>query len=56
MLSKYEYAAANFAETCDWGGWIRSSETFSLDDEYVEIITPDNVALHNFRFGVGPSF
>jgi hypothetical protein len=32
-LSKYEYAAANFAETCAWGGWIRAAETFSLADE-----------------------
>jgi hypothetical protein len=33
-LSKYEYAAANFAETCAcaWGGWLRAAETFSLDD------------------------
>jgi hypothetical protein len=27
-LSKYEYAAANFAETCAWGGWLRAAETF----------------------------
>jgi hypothetical protein len=52
-LSKYEYAAANFAETCAWGGWIRASETFSLDDEDVEIITPANGALHNLHIGVG---
>jgi hypothetical protein len=31
-LSKYEYAAANFSETCAWGGWLRVAETFSLDD------------------------
>jgi hypothetical protein len=52
-LSKYEYAAANFAETCAWGGWIRAAETFSLDDEDVEIITPANRALHNLPIGVG---
>jgi hypothetical protein len=52
-LSKYEYAAANFAETCGWGGWLRAAETFSLDDEDVEIITPDNGALHNLPIGVG---
>jgi hypothetical protein len=51
-LSKYEYAAANFAETCAWGGWLRAAETFSLDDEDVEIITPANVALHNLHIGV----
>jgi hypothetical protein len=38
-LSKYEYVAANFAESCAWGGWLRAAETFSLDDEDVEIIT-----------------
>jgi hypothetical protein len=52
-LSQYEYAAASFAETCAWGGWLRAAETFSLDDEDVEIITPANGALHNFPIGVG---
>jgi hypothetical protein len=52
-LSKYEYAAANFAETCAWGSWIRAAETFSLDDEDVEITTPANGALHNLPIGVG---
>jgi hypothetical protein len=52
-LSKYEYAAANFAETCAWGGWLRATETFSLDDEDVEIITPANGALHNLPIKVG---
>jgi hypothetical protein len=52
-LSKYEYAAANFAETCAWGGWLRAGETFSLDDKDVEIITPTNGGLHNFPIGVG---
>jgi hypothetical protein len=52
-LSKYEYAAANFAETCAWGGWLRAAETFSLDDEDVEIIIPANGALHNLSIGVG---
>jgi hypothetical protein len=52
-LSKYEYAAANFAETCAWGGWLGAAETFSLDDEDVEIITPANGALHNLHIGVG---
>jgi hypothetical protein len=52
-LSKYEYAAANFSETCDWGGWLRAAETFSLDDEDVEIITPANGGLHNLPIGVG---
>jgi hypothetical protein len=51
-LSKYEYAAANFAETCAWGGWLRADETFSLDYEDVEIITPANGGLHNFPIGV----
>jgi hypothetical protein len=52
-LSKYEYAAANFADTCAWGGWLRSAETFSLNDEDVEIITPANGALHNLPIGMG---
>jgi hypothetical protein len=52
-LSKYEYAAAYFAETCAWGGWLRTAETFSLDDEDVEIITPANGALHNLPIGLG---
>jgi hypothetical protein len=52
-LSTYEYAAANFAETCAWGGWLRAAETFSLDDEDVEIITPAHGALHNLPIGVG---
>jgi hypothetical protein len=52
-LSKYEYTAANFAETCAWGVWLRAAETFSLDYEDVEIITPANVGLHNFTIGVG---
>jgi hypothetical protein len=52
-LSKYEYAAANFAETCAWDGWLRAAETFSLDDEDVEIITPANGALHNLPIGIG---
>jgi hypothetical protein len=30
-LSKYEYAATNFAETCAWGGWLRAAETFSFN-------------------------
>jgi hypothetical protein len=34
-LSKYEYASSDFAEPCAWGGWLRASETFSLDDEDV---------------------
>jgi hypothetical protein len=51
-LSKYEYAAAHFAETCAWGGWLKAVETFSLDDEDVEIITPANGSLHNFPIGV----
>jgi hypothetical protein len=52
-LSKYEYAAANFAETCAWGGWLRVAETFSLDDEDVEIVTAANGVLHNLPIGVG---
>jgi hypothetical protein len=54
-LSKYEYAAANFAETCAWGGggWLRAAETFSLDDEDAEIITPANGALRNLHIAVG---
>jgi hypothetical protein len=52
-LSKYEYAAAIFSETCAWGGWLRVAETFSLDDEDVEIITLDNGALLNLHIGVG---
>jgi hypothetical protein len=52
-LSKYKYAAANFAEICAWGGWLRATENFSLDDEDVEIITPANRALHNLPIGVG---
>jgi hypothetical protein len=51
-LSKYKYAAANFAETCAWGGWLIAAETFSLDDEDEEIITPANGSLHNFLTGV----
>jgi hypothetical protein len=52
-LRKYEYASANFAETCAWGGWLRAAETFSLDDEDVEIVTSANGCLHNFPIGVG---
>jgi hypothetical protein len=52
-LSKYEYAAANFAETCGCGGWLRAADTFSLDDEDMGIITPENGGLHNFPIGVG---
>jgi hypothetical protein len=52
-LSKYEYAAEFFSETCAWGGWLRAAETFSLDDEDVKIITPSNRALHNLPIGVG---
>jgi hypothetical protein len=51
-LSKYEYAA-NFAEACAWGGWLRAAETFSLDDEDAEIITSANGGLHNFPIGLG---
>jgi hypothetical protein len=52
-LSKYENAAANFAETCAPGGWLRAAETFSLDDEDVEITTQAKGALHNLPIGVG---
>jgi hypothetical protein len=52
-LSKYEYARAIFSETCAWGSWLAAAETFSLDDEDVEIITPANGALHNLPIGVG---
>jgi hypothetical protein len=52
-LSKYEYASSNFTDTCAWGGWLRAAETFSLDDDDVEIITPSNGALHNLPLGVG---
>jgi hypothetical protein len=38
---------------CLGGGWLGAAETFSLDDEDVEIITPDNGALHNLPIGVG---
>jgi hypothetical protein len=50
-LSKY--AAAIFAETCAWGGWLRDAETFSLDAEDMEIVAPYNGALHNFPIGEG---
>jgi hypothetical protein len=53
LLSKYEYAVATFAETCAWGGWIRTAETFYMDDEDVEIIMPANGGLRNFPIGVG---
>jgi hypothetical protein len=52
-LSKYEYAAATFAETCAWGGWLEAAETFSLDDEDVEIIAPVTGDIYNFHIGVG---
>jgi hypothetical protein len=52
-LRKYEYAAATFAETCAWGGWLRAAETYSLDYEDVEITTPENGGLHNLPIGVG---
>jgi hypothetical protein len=52
-LSKYEYTAANFTETCAWGGWLRSAEIFSLGDEDVDITAPANGRLHNFPFGLG---
>jgi hypothetical protein len=52
-LSKYEYASANVDETCAWGGWLREADTFSLDDEDVEIITPANGGLHNLPIEVG---
>jgi hypothetical protein len=52
-LSKYEYASVNFAENCAWGGWLRVADTFSLDDEDVEIITPAHGGIHNFLIGVG---
>jgi hypothetical protein len=52
-LIKYGYAAAGFAETCAWGCWLRATETFSLDDEDVEITTPANGGLHKFQIGVG---
>jgi hypothetical protein len=52
-LSKYEYASANFSETCAWGGWFRAAENFSLDGEDVEIITPANGGLHNLPIEVG---
>jgi hypothetical protein len=55
-LSKYEYAAANFAGTFAWGGWLRAAETFSLDDEDTEIITPANELSIIFFFEWGPSF
>jgi hypothetical protein len=53
-LSKnYEYASAyNFADSAR-GGWLRAADTFSLDDEDVEIITPYNGGLHNLPIGVG---
>jgi hypothetical protein len=34
------------------GGWLRDAETFSLDDEDVKFIKPDNGALHNLPIGV----
>jgi hypothetical protein len=52
-FSKYEYTAAHFDATCARGGWLRAAETFSLDNEDVEIITPANGALHNLPIGVG---
>jgi hypothetical protein len=52
-LRKYEYTAANCAETCAWRGWLREAETISLDGEDVEIVTPANGCLHNFPIGVG---
>jgi hypothetical protein len=51
-LIKYEYASATFAETCDWGGWLRAAGTFSLDDEDADIITPANGGLRNLTLGV----
>jgi hypothetical protein len=35
------------------GEWIRAADTFSLDAEDVEIITPANGALQNLPIGVG---
>jgi hypothetical protein len=52
-LSKYEYAADKVADTCVWGGWLRTADNFSLDDEDVEIITPANGALQNLPIEVG---
>jgi hypothetical protein len=36
-----------------WTGWLRTSEIFSLDDDDVEITSPENGGLHNFHIGVG---
>jgi hypothetical protein len=36
-----------------WGGGLRAADTFSLDNENVEIITPSNGALRNLPIGVG---
>jgi hypothetical protein len=52
-LSKYGYAAATFAETYALGDWLRAAETFSLNDEDVEIILSANGGLHNLPIGVG---
>jgi hypothetical protein len=49
----YEYTAANFAECCAWGNWLRETEAFSLDDEAVEAINPVNGWFHNLQVGVG---
>jgi hypothetical protein len=53
LSKKYDYVAATFAETCAWGGWLRAADTFSLDDEDVEITTPTNGGLNNFPIRVG---
>jgi hypothetical protein len=51
-LTKYEYAAANFAECCEWDGWLGATEAFSLDDDDVEQIDPANGGLYNLPIGV----
>jgi hypothetical protein len=53
LLSKYEYAAEKFAETCAWVSWLGEAETCSLYDEDVEFIMPENGGLHHFPIGVG---
>jgi hypothetical protein len=52
-FAKYEYAAANFADCCAWGGLLSATVTFSLDEKEADAIDPVNGGLHNLPIGVG---
>ena len=53
LIERYEQVAAQVAELIFWLGWLRSSETFGIRVQDVEITPPINHGKYGLPLGVG---